>query len=121
VKVDPEVTGRQKVPEDGVGHPLGARPLGVARERAIEVAVVHREIPLLGDERGDVQDWQTDQTAVQVGVVPLVGDGPDHLDAVEFVAVGGRRERETVGPEWGPLMTVTGMRTGSPRYVSVTV
>ncbi len=90
VEIEHEITGRDEVPVDAVCHPLRARPLLRTRKRPVQVPVEDREVALLGEEAGDVEDGQADDRATEVPVVPLVGDRADHLDPVEFVAVGGR-------------------------------
>jgi len=92
VEVEAEVAGLEEVPVDAVGDAFRRGPLRVARERAVQVAVVDGEVALLGDEPRDVENGETDQRPREVGMVPLVSHLPDHLDAVQFVAVRGRGE-----------------------------
>ncbi len=77
-----------------MGHPFRARRLVVAGERPVQVAVVDREIPLLSQESGNVQDGHADECPGEIREVPLVGYLTHDLDAVEFVTVcSGREER----------------------------
>jgi len=92
VKVQPEVTRVDEVVVDAVGDPGRTRRALLAGERPIEVPVVDREVPLLGEEAMDVEDGQADEGPVDVLALPLLGDLADDLDAVEFVAMDRRRD-----------------------------
>lgn len=98
VEIEDEITRLDEVGVDPVGHAPGARSGFVAGKGAIEVTIENREIPLLGEETGDVEYRETDDRAVEIGVIPLVGHSPNDLDPVEFVAMGrGGQARSRAG------------------------
>ena len=98
VQVEPEVALPDDLAEQGVGQARGERPLGAAREAAVQVAAVG-QAPVLDQEAGHVDHRHRDQRAAQAGEVGVVEQVAQDPDAVELVAMhrGGDEERGT-GP-----------------------
>jgi len=69
------------------GHPLGRVRPRFAGERAVEVLVVDRDVPLLGLVSRDVEDVHDHERPRDVGRFVPCGDFLAHFDAVEFVPV----------------------------------
>ena len=87
---------------DGVGHLLGERAVGLAREAAVEVAPgesLERAHPLPGPERGDIQDGQRDEGARERPRVELNADGNYIYAPKKFVAAVGVRDLIVVETE----------------------